>query len=151
MPDTLLANERLLMTPYVRKFITDEEMALFEKVRLAVASMPDVDLGIDEKGEPVILSCHVLARAVAKVFSLQYVDGYFYRRYDHSWIETPSGNIIDIYPVAIIGGPIMMDGNNGMIAQQLYSPDSTRKISRGKFGRNSFRRAVRKTISALQQ
>ncbi len=139
------------MTPYIRQFIPDEEIAIFEKVRRAVVNMPDIDLGNDEKDKPIILSCHILARAVAKIFSLRCVDGYFYPCHDHSWLITPKNNIIDIYPVAILGGPIMMDGNNGIIARHLYQPQGTQKISRGRFGKKSFRKAVSRICAALNQ
>src|SRR3989344_9680872 len=138
------------MTPYVKQFIPDKEIVIFENIRCSVLRMPDIDLGKDEEDKLIILSCHMLARAVARVFSLQCVDGYFYPRYDHSWLITLQKNIIDVYPVAMVGGPTMMDGNNGKIARALYLPQSTREISRGRFGRKSFRRAVNKICTALQ-
>lgn len=61
--------------------------------------MKDPDLGHDEDGMPITLSCHMLARAVASVFDLRVCDGYFGpESYDHSWVLTPQGQIIDTYP-----------------------------------------------------
>lgn len=138
------------MTPYVKHFIPDKEVEIFESIRHAVLRMPDIDLGKDEEDKLIILSCHMLARAVARVFSLTCVDGYFYPIHNHSWIVTPQRNIIDVYPIATLGGPTMMDGNNGIIARALYLPKSTREISSGRFSRKSFRSAVHKICAALQ-
>lgn len=79
------------MRPYVSKFIPQENLELFEKIKMAVTAMPDIDLGKDEEGEEIILSCHILARAIAKLFSLKFVDGYFHPNYNHSWLLTPTG------------------------------------------------------------
>ena len=138
------------MTPHVRKFIPDEEIMIFERIRNAVAVMPDIEFGNDEENQPIVLSCHMLARAVGAVFSLQYIDGYFYPRHDHSWLITPRRNIIDVYPVATLGGPTMIDGNNGIMARQLYYPGGTQGISRGRFERPSFKVAVLKICGVLR-
>ena len=102
------------MTPYVLKYLPKEDLKVFEEVRQAIIALPDVDLGNDEKGRQIILSCHILARAVAKVFSLEYSDGYFShdRSYQHSWVLTKNRNIIDVYPVGIVGGPFLVDATS---------------------------------------
>lgn len=133
------------MKPYVLSKLSKEEIELFEKIRRAVNDLPDVDLGKNEDGENLILSCHILARAIAKVFHLQYVDGHFYPYYQHTWLLTPTGNIIDVYPVAVLGGPILMDR---LVARHFYKKrsllnDDARKLS--------FRRAVRRITEELKK
>jgi len=138
------------MTPHAKLYIHESDLTLFDKIRAIITTMPDIDLGEDEEGETIILSCHMLVRAVAKVFSLKYEDGYFCESHDHSWIVTPHNNIVDVYPIAQIGGPTMIDGNNGLIAQLLYEQSSAKKLSRGKFGKQSFVRSVRRIGAALR-
>lgn len=138
------------MTPYAERFISEEDLALFTRIRKAVEQMGNPDLGSDEEGRPVILSCHILARAVAKVFPVRVRDGYFAWNYDHSWVETPSGHLIDPYPVAAIGGPIMFEGSEASPQRRIYDRSSAKKISRGRFGKTSFRRAVRRVAGALR-
>ena len=96
------------MTPYAVKFIPSDDIELFEKIKKAINFLPDLDLGRDVKGLPIILSCHMLARAVAEVFSLRCVDGYYYLSYQHSWVLTQNNKIIDVHPIAILGGPILV-------------------------------------------
>lgn len=135
------------MRPYVSKFIPQENLELFEKIKMAVTAMPDIDLGKDEEGEEIILSCHILARAIAKLFSLKFVDGYFHPNYNHSWLLTPTGNLIDVYPIAVLGGPILISGAFSSPARWLYKKEN---ISDGLFNKPSFRRSVGASIKALQ-
>ena len=108
------------MTSYARSQISNEEFRLFTEVRELVTKLPDIDLGVDHFDHKIELSCHMLARAVAEIFSLEFVDGYFTDGYCHSWILTKKGNIIDVYPVAILGGPILMDASGFSPARFLY-------------------------------
>ena len=95
-----------MMTPYCvsEKHISPEEIELLQKIKLIVALLPDLDLN----GEKI--SCHLLARAIGQIFNLRWVDGYFYPSYQHSWLLTNEGNILDVYPIAIVGGPILVVG-----------------------------------------
>lgn len=138
------------MIPYVERYISKDDLALFAQIRMAVEWMGDLELGLDEDGKPVILSCHILARAVAKVFPVRVRDGYFVRSYDHSWVETSGGHPIDPYPVAVIGGPIMFEGSAASPQRIIYTRSSAKKLSRGRFSKNSFRRAVRRVVNALR-
>ncbi|MCF7835962.1 MAG: hypothetical protein K9M15_02475 [Candidatus Marinimicrobia bacterium] len=139
------------MTPYATKYVSREEITLFEKIRYSTIRLPDIDLGLDEKGKEVIFSCHMLARAVAKVFGLKYVDGYYTPNFEHSWILTPEKHLIDVYPIAVIGGPILMVSEKfNSPARWHYKKMSTRKISYGRFSKPSFRRSVRRIEKAIR-
>ena len=61
---------------------------MFEKIRNSVINLPDIDLGVDEKEKKIILSCHILGRAIAKIFRSNYVYGYFYPNFQHTWLLT---------------------------------------------------------------
>lgn len=133
--------------------VTPAELDLFRRIRAAIQQLPDnIDLGPDPKGDG-LLSCHILARATARVFSLRCVDGLFHPTFQHSWLVTNGGNLIDVYPVGMLGGPILADQihqgpdtelmrKHGRPVFGLYIQRTTRFISRGRFSTPWFRRAV---------
>ena len=63
------------MKPYALKVIQPEDVFLFGKIKKAIEELPHVNLGRDEKGREIELSCHMLARAVAKFFPVRVRDG----------------------------------------------------------------------------
>lgn len=139
------------MTPYIKQFVSDDDVALLEKIRLAVTNLQDLNLGNDHNGRQMILSCHMLARAIGRVFSLRVVDGFLYPNYQHSWVLTPAGHIIDVYPVAVIGGPILIDGVSAFSPSKFHYIKAKRKDYRGKFGKREFRKAVNCIVKALRK
>jgi hypothetical protein len=86
---------------------------LFERVRAAVVAMLNVDLGHDARGAPALVSCHVVARAVAAVFpGLRVESGRFARAWEHSWCVVEGTRwIVDVYPVGLLGEPVLADGS----------------------------------------
>ncbi len=118
------------MTPYSMKYIQEEDLAIFKRIRNAVLKLPDINLGLNKEGDKILLSCHILARAVARVFLLKYVDGFFIPNFCHSWILSPSGHVIDVYPVGILGGPILMvaSGNAPLIEFHYKEADLKNKF-----------------------
>lgn len=59
-------------------------------------------------------SCHAVAQAAAIRWpELMARRGLFMNGWEHSWCTTWNGNIIDVYPVAAIGGPLLLDGHDG--------------------------------------
>ena len=96
------------MTPFAAKMLPKSDLVAFKKIRLVLTRMPDVIL---PKGQEV--SCHMIARALARHFPLTYVDGHFgMRGWRHSWLVTLEGNIIDPYPWATVGSPLLIDMSN---------------------------------------
>ncbi len=136
------------MKPYVLSMLPKEDSELFYKIQLVVNDFPEVSFGKDEDGEELILSCHIFARAIGRVFNLPYVDGFFYPSYQHTWLLTSNKNIIDVYPVAVLGGPILMDGGYCAPAKWLYKK---RRILCGKTKKPSFRRALRMTEKIVRE
>ncbi len=96
---------------YVESITSPAELGIFSSIERIMNHFPeDNDYGINHRGESVILSCHIVARAISKIFpSLIVVDGFFHPVFEHSWLETKGANVIDVYPVGMIGGPIFVD------------------------------------------
>ena len=138
------------MRPHALRYIPAEDITLFQQIKDGVNKIPDdLDLGNNDEGQQLVLSCHMLARAVGKVFKLHHCDGYYHSNFEHSWILTPSENIIDVYPIAVIGGPILIhNGFMGCPARLLYIP---KRISRGRFDNSLFRLSVRILVSFLSK
>ena len=42
--------------------------------------------------------------------------------FEHSWLVTPNKNIIDVYPIGILGRPILVDK---IVTHYLYLPDNS--------------------------
>jgi hypothetical protein len=129
------------MIPYVAQFLDKGDLATYEEICRVVKLLPEIDLGVDETGRKILLSCHLLARAIAKVFGLKYVDGFFIPAYMHTWILNEAGNLIDVYPVGMLGGPIMYSHealNYNCPSHRLYR----KKRLNLKTRRSSFRRAL---------
>ncbi len=88
-----------------------EEVALFRLIEHLMHEMPEVDLGVDRQGHKILVSCHMICRALAQLFpQLECQYGYFTRKgIEHSWLTLGRDFIIDAYPFAMLGGPIMVD------------------------------------------
>jgi len=139
------------MIPFAARHVSTEERELFNKIFKVINELPEIDLGVDEYERKIELSCHILARATAKVFSQKYEDGYYFPNHPHSWIRTQDGHLIDVYPVATIGGPILIvEGINSPIRWQ-YEKTSANDISQGNFSRSSFRRSVRRVEEEIKK
>lgn len=139
------------MKPWVLSQIPEDDLQLFRQIERIVSAFPDVELGKDEKGEEIILSCHLLARGIGKVFGLRHVDGFFYPNYQHSWLLTANGNLIDVYPVGMLGGPIMFPVND----THSYSPQrwlyKKKRVLRGRSKAPSFGRALRIVVRTVER
>ncbi len=100
------------MTPYVMGDISKEEYELFLEIRVAVREMPDIDLGKDNHGRAVEISCHMITRALAEIFpnNFNVKDGHALKGWQHSWVVFKNNPhlIIDPYPIAMVEGPIMV-------------------------------------------
>jgi hypothetical protein len=102
-----------------------EEVAFFRRIERLMHEMPEIDLGIDRQGYEIVVSCHMVCRALAQLFpQLECQDGYFaLKGVQHSWLILKEDFIIDPYPVAMVGGPIMVDCRYFTTPwQSLYTP-----------------------------
>ena len=103
------------MKSILKTGVNKEDIVLFGKIRQAILKLPSIDLG-----EKVPLSCHMLARAIGQIYELKVADGFFYPNFIHSWCTTKHENVIDVYPVGIVSGPILMTGHSMGPARWLY-------------------------------
>ena len=129
------------MNPYVTAFIPPEDQRLWKLIRRQVSQLPNLNFGKDDNGEEVLLSCHILARAVGNVHNIQVVDGHWFIGFEHSWCVTEHGNIIDVYPVATLGGVTLVHGDMPLI-NQLYRRKESLEVSNARFETDWFERAV---------
>lgn len=142
------------MTPHAMKSIHREDILLWKKIRWLVENLPDIDLGEKPDGEGIVLSCHMLARAVGRLFNLCVADGCVLplheHMYEHSWLITDHGNIIDLYPIATIGGPIIIDGGS-YFARNIY--DKNEKVEEWSelFEEEWFENSVQEIERALEK
>jgi hypothetical protein len=102
------------MYPQAGFLISPFEQELLEDIKLKIDALPDVlDLGHTEGCYPIGLDCHILSEAIVQAYpnwKITRIDGW-HRSYistNHSWCRLPSGNILDVYPVGILGGPILV-------------------------------------------
>jgi hypothetical protein len=147
------------MRPFVLSQIPPDELEAFEIIRKDVLALPDLDLGYKENGEKVVLSCHILSYAVKRTHGgmgggLTYEEGRFLDGFDHSWLVTRNSHIIDVYPVGIVGGPIMVDGQAPLLSRRMYHPMKVSDSDRlerydAMFQSLWFPAAVAKTSTAL--
>ncbi|MES3005923.1 MAG: hypothetical protein V4664_03185, partial [Patescibacteria group bacterium] len=123
--------------------LPDADVQLFKKIRAVVLAMEDIDLGVDERGDVVVLSCHILAHAIGQNFRLRVQDGFFAVGYQHSWILTPARNIIDTYPVGILGGPLLVENSDATSpGRRLYEADPVRLNSHLRIKKRIIKRSI---------
>lgn len=141
------------MTPWVAGKISDKNKMLFNKIEHIMRQLPDLDLGQDENGLKILISCHMVARAIGQVLNLKWVDGIYGRTegnigFTHSWLLTPDKEfIIDCYPVGMLGGPLLIDArHNWCPGWHLYKKAK-------KFGKNILftSKAFRRTVQQLEK
>ena len=136
------------MTPYVEKHVPSKDLELFRRIERLVHQLPDLDLGKDERGEPIILSCHMICRALARMFpDVRVQDGRFAHVAQHSWLITKRGWVIDPYPVGILGGPLLV-GHEISIYFHLYCEQP---LTVSAFSQDSFHRSVDRIGAVLQE
>jgi hypothetical protein len=120
-----------------------EAFTLLPKLRAWMDALPDRP---GKSGEDALWSCHAIVRAAKAAFCLDdwhVVDGWFGRQgNDHSWLAHYSERghfILDLYPVASAGGPLLIDGGcYGSPWGKLFDEDKSRYVSRvAKFNREA--------------
>ncbi len=143
------------MKPYAFHLVHQYDREVFDHIRRLVQLLPDeIELGKDETGEAIILSCHILARAVFRFFPVKVQSGYLLNCWEHSWLVGPRLSIIDVYPVAILGGPILVNTSFGSPSFLLYKslPINVFNAVYGeRFEKPSFKKAVDMVAKYLEE
>lgn len=141
------------MTPLYYHQVPPSVLKAFLEIRRRVHKMPDIPLeGVDENNQPMVMSCHILAMAVERFCpEARAQHGHYAGGFQHSWnvIMFQGGTfLIDPYPIACIGGPILLDGGFPSPACTLYQPGTLYRQDE-KFGNPHFRAAVEKAAQIL--
>jgi hypothetical protein len=105
------------MVPYVMRYVSKEDVNEFNEICRLIHRLPNPVTS--SKGEKITLNCHILCRVIGELFSLQVVDGLYNVIYRHSWLLNKKRQIIDVYPVATLGGPLLIDAPN-LLLEKLY-------------------------------
>lgn len=145
------------MKPWVQEegYFSNEELILFERIKRIFQALPDIYLGKDSQGEKIPISCHMIARAFARHFGLEYQDGHYCMVCEHSWLVSPEGNVIDLVPCGAIGGPVIVAKEYLDLATEsgkgimIYKHYESRFMSID-FDDLLFRHGVRRIVKALQ-
>lgn len=142
------------MAPYATRYFLTTEIQLWENIRKAIDNLPEIDLGKDNKGDTILLSCHMLARAVSAVYGLEFRDGYFGSPgFSHSWIVTEKKNIIDVYPVGMLGGVLLIDEFVASMVKlyRTFTPKQTAHRYSTIFESEWFKNSVKKVTKELRR
>lgn len=111
------------MQVYACREVPKEDQEIFFQMKEIFENMPEIDLGKNNKGQEVDVSCHMLARAFAQFFPVTVKDGFFFKKGNfHSWLETKQ-SIMDVYPIAMMGGPVLVDKKGYNPWSQQYLED----------------------------
>ncbi len=114
------------MKTFTESIVKQQELDIFKSIKKAVDSIDKFPLP-----EKHLISCHEICHAVAKIYPLRVETGYYMPGFEHSWLMTasfgeqsPFDNIIDVYPVGTIGGPIFIENNLGLFMKRsgMYKP-----------------------------
>lgn len=147
------------MKTYAEKIIDKEDMELFCQIRQVINLLELPDIGYDKNGQKREVSCHMLAEATSRIFDVKLRHGYFMTRYEHSWVYTKNFNIIDLYPVGMVGGPLLVDrriifshGPIYIVKEDLdYIGSSERDKQEYKHAVNLVEACMMKVIESLKQ
>jgi len=103
------------LDPHVLEYIPEEDLRLFARICSVVEKLPNHDFGDPNLKQYKIknaISCHILARALASFFPVGVASGLIQNCWEHSWLITKNGFVIDAYPVALYGGPVIVDARS---------------------------------------
>ncbi len=91
------------------------ELEQLEQVKAILDTLPNSD---DSQ------TCHSICELIAQeIPTLKHIRGWFDIGWEHSWLVTLEGNIIDPYPWACKGGPVLLVGAFGAPWHHLYIID----------------------------
>jgi hypothetical protein len=140
------------MTPYIAKIMPTKYLMLWRCLDNIIARLPDLDLGRDAKGEKIVLSCHMLARAIGRTLKLKVIDGEFGNGFAHSWLVTNDSQlIIDPYPVGIFGGPLIVDATFANAPGRTLYTEKRKICKQLAFSSPEFRRSVQLIFTEIQK
>ena len=118
--------EGVILITYTERKIEKEDLALFRKIEKVINLTELPDLGVNESGCKIDVSCHMVAEATSRIFDVEIRHGYFMIGYEHSWVCTKNLNIIDVYPWGAVGGPLLIARQIVVEEGPIYISDESR-------------------------
>ncbi len=106
-----------MFKPHIRKVMDDRAYNSFLRVKREVRKVPEMELPSGKN-----LSCHIVCRLLTKLTGLEYRDGYFDERFEHSWLVLDR-YIVDPYPIGLLEGPIIFETEYGLPWRRLYQEE----------------------------
>src|SRR4030042_6686409 len=123
------------MDPVALHYVPKEVQDLFWTIIKIFEHMPQEKVVLRKSGSGfnVLISCHVLCRALEYFFPVSCRDGYFGKIQSHSWL-LPKARwsvlsyfydkyIIDVYPCAVASGPMLVMKERHTAWYRLYEED----------------------------
>lgn len=137
------------MKPYAAHLAPKEDLAALARIKDLLEKLPEWGIAHEDgPDDHALVSCHTLARAFASVMTdLTVVDGHVLG-HEHSWLVTEARNIIDVYPVATVGGPLLI--MDSLYGRTLYRPARGMKV-RQHMTPSCFKSHVRSIARAVQE
>lgn len=139
--------------PYVEGHIPQNWLVLFLKLKEMLNKLPEINLGKDKKGVQIVLSCHILCRAIARVVKdVSVVDGTYGLRWSHSWLVTKDRQwVIDAYPPGMMDAPILIDASFALAPGKILYKEEPVRAKKINFTAKSFKRAVTMVARELRK
>jgi len=147
-----------IWTPHVKTKAPPRVLLTYYLVKNILDRLPEVDLGVGKDGKKIILSCHMLCRALADVVKgVTVADGQFAGPFCHSWLVARGRGrsdrwIIDAYPAGIMAGPLLVDAGVGHLSpgHLLYREGDVEAVLLD-FSSRLFVRSVARVIKAIRR
>jgi hypothetical protein len=98
----------VLLISYAERHIEKDDIVLFRYIQQILENTELPNLGNDDNGRKIEVSCHMIAEVLSKILDIELKHGYFIPGFEHSWLATINRNIIDVYPCGIVGGPLLI-------------------------------------------
>ena len=101
------------MKVYAEQVCNPKCIEIFKQIKQLIDSVDTFPVPAEHD-----VSCHELCYAIKEIYptQLRIETGYFLPRFKHSWLRTlpqgeptPYDNLIDVYPVGMIGGPMLIE------------------------------------------
>lgn len=123
------------MKPYASKFVVFSDWVTYLAVCKMMERIPkSISFQTKGKKKRIVVTCHLLVRALAQILEIDFKDGLFAEGYQHSWLVLPSRWIIDAWPVGIMSasGPLLVDASPDRITapgRALYKAQRIKGLS----------------------
>lgn len=85
-----------------------QEKEVWEKIKKIFQDIHSIEINRNGFEGDITATSHILCSALADIFNLELGQG-FCNEDKHYWLKTEHGLIIDVMPVGVLSGPILVD------------------------------------------